>query len=137
MAFSTKSIRIIVYYLSPIVIYGLLIALINFVDEQFKILRNLGVWAPVICITVFLLFAIFIAINSNSKKKHDLLITFANSLAFFLVIFIALLFDEGYKHDAFKAFFSNGFIYVDLAIFIVSFIFSSSNFRAKNIAKGE
>lgn len=41
MVLSDKAIRKIVYYLSPVVIYGVMFVLIDFTDKQFNIFKNL------------------------------------------------------------------------------------------------
>ena len=132
MVSSDKIIRKILYYLSPVVIYGAVIGLINFTDIEFYMFRYLKAWASILFVFICLFIAVVIARYSDCKYKYDPIITFVNPFAFFLIMYILFLFDEGYKYDILSTFFKNGIIYITLAILFVSFVFLYRRLRVNN-----
>ena len=60
MVSSDKIIRKILYYLSPVVIYGAVIGLINFTDIEFYMFRYLKAWASILFVFICLFIAVVI-----------------------------------------------------------------------------
>lgn len=122
------------YYITPFVVYPLLILGLDLLLEKIRYIGNLTNWFHVVFILLMILASVVISLFNNSGKKFDIPIVICNLVAFVaamaVVTWIDTLRDDHYDFSI-RPFYQPYFLLIYLLIFCSGLAASYGKFRWK------